>query len=417
MLDIAFRSLKNRWLTASLAVLAIAMSVALILTVEKVRRDAQTSFLQTLSGTDLIVGARSGSVQLLLYSVFRMGNATNNVSWKSVEEIKERPKVDWVIPLALGDSHRGFKVLGTSTDYFKHYQYGKKRNLAFDEGKQFADVFDAVIGSEVAKQLGYTLGEKIVIAHGTGSVALVKHDKQPFTISGILAPTGTVVDNTVHVSLEGIEGMHVDWQSGMKIPGEGTEAEVIRAMDLSPKSVTAALVGLRSRAAVFREQRAINEYRHEPMLAILPGVAMQELWSLVRVFENALLIVSSFVVVAGLINLVSVLFAGLNERRREMAILRASGARPAHIFVLLCTESALLGTFGIIVGSLLHYFVVSVGALWAQAQFGLDISPSLPTFNDLLILLGILLAAILVGILPSWRAYKQSVADGLVLRM
>jgi putative ABC transport system permease protein len=417
MLDIALRSLRNRWLSASLAVLAVAMSVALILTVEKVRRDAQTSFMQTLSGTDLIVGARSGSVQLLLYSVFRMGTATNNVSWTSIEDLRARTAVDWVVPLSLGDSHRGFKVLGTTSDYFKHYRYGNRRNLELASGALFDDVFDAVIGSEVARKLHYATGQQIVIAHGTGSVGLVEHDKQPFTVSGILQPTGTPVDNTVHISLEGIEAMHVDWQSGMKVPGAGTPADAIRNMDLRPQAVTAALVGLTSRAAVFREQRAINEYRDEPLLAILPGVAMQELWSLVRVFENALLVVSSFVVIAGLVNLISVLFAGLNERRREMAILRASGARPAHVFLLLCAESSLLSAFGIVLGTVLHYLMVSVAAVWAQSRFGLDVSPSLPTGRDLGVLAGVFIAGILAGCLPAWRAYRQSVADGMLQRM
>ncbi|NND89629.1 MAG: ABC transporter permease [Granulosicoccus sp.] len=417
MLNIAWHSLRNRWLSASLAVLAVAMSVALILTVDKVRRDARTSFIQTLSGTDLIVGARSGSVQLLLYAVFRMGSATNNVSWTSIEELQARDAVDWLIPLSLGDSHRGFKVLGTSADYFTHYRYGNKNQLSLARGALFDDVFDTVIGSEVARKLDYALGQQIVVAHGTGSIGLMEHDKQPFRVSGILQPTGTPVDNTIHVSLQGIEAMHVDWQSGMKVPGADTGADTLRTMDLQPKAVTAALIGLKSRAAVFREQRAINEYRSEPLLAILPGVAMQELWSLVRVFESALLVVSSFVVLAGLVNLVSVLFAGLNERRREMAILRAAGARPANIFLLLVAESTLLSVFGIIFGMVLHTLVVGVGSVWAQSHFGLDLSPTLPTGRDLAVLLGILSAGVLAGCLPAWRAYRQSVADGLMQRM
>ncbi len=417
MLDIAIQSLRNRALTATLAVIAIAMSVALILSVDKIRRDARASFLQTVSGADLIVGARSGSVQLLLYSVFRMGSATNNVSWESIEDIKSRKAVDWLVPLSLGDSHKGFRVLGTTVEYFEHYKYGNKRSLEIDQGEKFDDVFDVVLGSAVAKQLQYGIGQSIVVSHGTGSAGLVQHDNQPFTVSGILSPTGTPVDNTLHVSLEGIEAMHVDWQSGMKVPGEGTDNDTIRKMDLSPKQVTAALLGLKSRGTVFREQRAINTYREEPLLAILPGVAMTELWSLVRVFENALLVISSFVLLAGLVNLVSVLFAGLNERRREMAILRASGARPGHIFRLLCAESALLSAIGIAIGALVHYLVVGIVSVWAQSRFGIDLSLSLPDGRDLMILLLVFVAGVAVGCLPAWRAYRQSVADGMAQRL
>lgn len=417
MLGIAWKSLRNRWPTAILAVLAIAVSVALILTVEKIRRDARSSFTQTISGTDLIIGARSGSVQLLLYSVFRIGNATNNISWESVQEISERSAIKWVIPLSLGDSHAGFRVLGTTADYFEHYRYGNKRSLSLQNGQHFDDVFDAVLGSEVAAQLGYEIGDSIVVAHGIGKVALVEHDRQPFKVSGILNPTGTPVDRAIHISLEGIEAMHVDWQNGATVKGEGTDPDVIRTMDLQPKAVTALLVGLKSRATVFREQRAINTYRAEPLLAILPGVALQELWSLVSVAEMALMIVSVIVVIAGLVNLVSVLLAGLNERRREMAVLRSVGARPAHVFLLLCIESALLTLVGVIVGLALHYLLTGAGAIYLQERFGLSVELSLLKGAEIKILFSIAVAGLLAGSIPALQAYRKSLSDGLAQKL
>jgi len=417
MIGLAWQSLRNRWSTALLAVLAIAMSVALILTVDKIRREARNSFTQTVSGTDLIIGARSGSVQLLLYSVFRIGNATNNISWESVQEIKQRKAIDWVIPISLGDSHAGFRVVGTSLDYFKHFRYGDKQALELQQGLAFDDVFDAVIGSEVAATLGYTIDQQIVVAHGTGKVALVEHENQPFRVSGILKPTGTPVDRAVHVSLEGIEAMHIDWRNGAAIKGAATAPDVIRSMELEPAAVTALLVGLKSRATVFREQRAINTYRQEPLLAILPGVALQELWGLVGVAEKALMIVSVCVVVAGFVNLMSVLLAGLNERRREMAILRSTGARPGHIFLLLCIESVVLTVIGIIAGLVLHYILTGLGALFLQQNFGLAIGLSLPDSRDWSILLAIAAAGLLTGLLPAVQAYRKSLADGLSQRL
>ena len=417
MIGIAWKSICNRWPTALLAILAISMSVALILTVEKIRRDARSSFTQTISGTDLIIGARSGAVQLLLYSVFRIGNATNNISWESVEDIRERKAVDWLIPISLGDSHAGFRVVGTTRDYFKHYRYGSKRSLQLADGRHFDDVFDAVIGSDVAAKLGYQIGDSIVVAHGTGKVGLVEHDKQPFKVSGILQSTGTPVDQALHVSLEGIEAMHVDWRNGASVKGEATDPDTIRQMDLKPKAVTALLVGLNSRSAVFREQRAINTYRQEPLLAVLPGVALQELWNLISVAEKALLIVSICVVVAGMVNLMSVLLAGLNERRREMAVLRSAGARPAYVFMLLCIESAFLTIGGIIVGILLHYLLTSLGSLFIQQRFGLVIEMALPGKYDIRILLSVAFAGLLAGIFPALQAYRKSLADGLIQRL
>ena len=288
IIRLALQSLANRWLTALLTVLSIALSVMLLLGVEKVRTGARQSFADTISGTDLIVGARSGSLNLLLYSVFRIGNATNNITWKTYQDIAARPDIAWIVPISLGDSHRGFRVMGTTPSYFNLYHYRHGQPLAFSSGGPFSDLFDAVIGADVARELGYKTGDKIIVAHGLGSVAFVEHDDKPFRVSGVLAKTGTPVDRTVHVSLAAIEAIHVDWQSGARIPGQSVSADEVRTMNLEPKAITAAFIGLKSKLAAFRLQRALNEYPEEPLSAILPGAALQELWGLVGTAETAL---------------------------------------------------------------------------------------------------------------------------------
>ena len=276
ILRLAIGSLLARALTVGMTILAIALSVALFLGVEKVRTGARASFADTISGTDLIIGARSGSVQLLLYSVFRIGNATNNVTWESYQDIANRKEVDWIVPISLGDSHKQFRVMGTTAEFFDRYKYRGGRSLEFREGQGLGDLYDTVIGADVAAMLGYDVGDPIVVAHGLAS--FTEHDDQPFRVAGILAKTGTPVDRTVIVSMEAIEAIHVDWQSGAKSSQATTPVEVIRQMDLEPTAITAALVGVKSRLQVFRLQRWINEYPQEPLLAILPGVALQELW-------------------------------------------------------------------------------------------------------------------------------------------
>jgi putative ABC transport system permease protein len=253
---LAKKSLISRRSTAILTIFSIAMSVALLLGVEKVRVNAQSSFANTISGTDLIVGARSGSIQLLLYSVFRIGDATNNISFKSYQDIAQQKGVKWTIPISLGDSHRGFRVMGTSRDYFSVYQYGEKRTLEFASGKQFEGVFDAVIGAEVANALNYAIGDQVIVSHGTGSASFAQHKDKPFIISGILKHTGTPVDRTLHVSLAGIEAMHVNWQGAVK---KRKASKALTEANLQPESITAFLVGLDSKIASFKMQRYINE--------------------------------------------------------------------------------------------------------------------------------------------------------------
>lgn len=414
MLRLAFGSLRARAVTVGMTVLAIALSVTLFLGVEKIRTGARASFADTITGTDLIVGARSGSVQLLLYSVFRIGNATNNVTWKSYQDIASRPEVDWIVPISLGDSHRQYRVMGTTQDFFDRYKYRGGRSLAYAKGTGIADLFDTVIGADVAKTLGYKVGDPIVVSHGIASFS--DHDDLPFRISGILEKTGTPVDRTVIVSLKAIEAIHVDWKSGARIPGATTPAAKLREMDLEPAAITAALVGVKNRLQVFRLQRAVNEYREEPLLAVLPGVALQELWQIVGVAETALIGVSSMVVVTALIGLMATIFSSLNERRREMAIFRAMGATPMTILTMMVLESALMAAMGAALGLGLLYILLTVLQPMIDAQFGLWIPITAPHSREYIALACVIGAGALAGLLPALRAYRMSLADGMMVR-
>ncbi|MGH1425411.1 MAG: ABC transporter permease [Pseudooceanicola sp.] len=415
MVRLALGSLVARGLTVAMTIVAIGLSVALFLGVEKVRTGAKNSFADTISGTDLIVGARSGSVQLLLYSVFRIGNATNNMTWESYQDIAQRPEVDWIVPISLGDSHRQFRVMGTTPAFFDRYKYRAGKSLLLRDGAILSDLFDTVIGADVAATLGYDIGDPIVVAHGLASFS--QHKDQPFRVSGILEKTGTPVDRTVIVSLKAIEAIHVDWKSGAQIPGQSTPADVIRQMDLQPQAVTAALIGAKSRLRVFGLQRAINEYAQEPLLAILPGVALQELWQIVGVAETALIAVSAMVIVTAMIGMMATIFSSLNERRREMAIFRAMGARPRVILGLLVLEAALMAALGAALGMVLLYVGLVISQPMIDSAFGLWLPISPPTWREVWVLLGVVCVGVIVSIVPALRAYRMSLADGMTVRI
>lgn len=417
ILHITARSIWNRRSTVGLTVVVVALSVALLLAVERLRNDARASFAATISGTDLVVGARSGPVQLLLYSVFHIGNATNNVSWDSYQTVTRHKAVSWSVPLSLGDSHRGFRVIGTDEGFFQHVRTGDKRPLSFQAGQPFHALFDAVIGAEVADHLGYTVGRPIVLAHGAGEVSLVEHADKPFTVSGILGRTGTPIDRSVLVSLPAIEAIHIEWQGGAPLPGLHIPIEDLPKFNLAPKTITAALVGLKSRAAVFQVQRFVNDYASEPLLAILPGATLQELWSVVAVAEQALLAVSALVVLVGLAGLVAVMIASLGERRRELAILRALGAGPWQIFALLACESLALTLAGIGLSLVLFYGAAAAVAPWTESRYGLVLSLASPSAREWGLLALVVAAALAASVVPGLRAYRLSLADGMTVRL
>ncbi|EMI4514343.1 ABC transporter permease [Vibrio parahaemolyticus] len=416
VIKLAWKSLMNRKATAVLTIMTVAISVILLLGVERIRTQAKDSFANTISGTDLIVGGRSGQVNLLLYSVFRIGNATNNIDWKSYQEFNQHRAVDWAIPISLGDSHKGFRVMGTNHSYFEHYKYGSKQPLTFSKGKEFNGLFETVLGSDVAKQLGYQIGSEIIIAHGISDVGFSRHDKLPFKVVGILAPTGTPVDKTVHVSLEAIEAIHVGWESGARL-GPTPDAKVLQERDFQPKQITAMLVGLKSRIQTFALQRQINNYPKEPLSAIMPGVALHELWGMMSVAEQALMAVSGFVVIAGLLGMLSSLLTSLQERRREMAILRAMGARPRHVFSLLISEASLLTAAGIVTGVLGLYAILALLQPLILQHYGINLTLSTLSAYEWMLLSFVQCAGIVIGFIPAFRAYRQSLSDGMTIRI
>ena len=444
LITLAARSAWNRRFVLALVVASIALSSFLLMGIERIRQDVRENFAQAVSGTDLIVGARTGPVQLLLYSVFRIGNATNNIRWTSAQVLAQHRAVAWMVPLSLGDSHRGFPVLGTTPDYFTHFKHGDKQPLKLAQGRAFqapagigqpapsaeagqdagarpaeslAGLYDVVLGAEVARRLNYTLGQRIVLAHGDGAIAANDHADKPFVVVGILAPTGTPVDRTLHVSLQAIEALHADWIAGARLPGMALSAEQAAQRDLTPRSVTAVLLGLKNRAAVFSVQREVASFRDEPLLAILPGVALDELWDVVALGERGLQAMSALVAVVSLGGLMAVILAGLNERRRELAILRAVGAGPRQMLWLLALEGGLVTLVGVAIGVLGCWAAVAGLSGWIQGQFGLALQAAPPGAPEWRLIGALVAGGWLASLVPGWRAYRLSLADGLSPRL
>ena len=415
LLKLTISSLYARLLTVSMTVFAISLSLMLYLSVEKLRSSAYTSFTNTISQTDLIVGSRTGSVQLLLYSVFRIGNATNNITWESYEDIIKRDEVDWSVPISLGDSHKEFRVMGTNEDFFKRYKYRGDQSLKIENGKYFSDLYDVVIGSGVAEKLGYNINTPIIVSHGLRS--FTEHDDQPFKVSGILAKTGTPVDNTIIVSLEAIEAIHIDWSSGAKIPGQETPVEQIRKMDLAPSNITAVLIGVNSKLQIFQLQRWINEYSEEALSSILPGVALQELWRIVSIVENLLLGISMVVIFTTLIGMAAIIFSSLSERRREMAIWRAMGASPKIVIGLLMLEAFIISSLSVMVSTFLLFILLYILQPWIDSTYGILVTIEMLSLKDIYIFILFILSAMLVSLIPAIRADWFSINDGMTIKI
>jgi putative ABC transport system permease protein len=417
LFSLAVRSAWNRRFVLSLVMLSIALSTFLLLGIERIRADVRENFSQSVSGTDLIVGARTGAVQLLLYSVFRIGSATNNIRWSSVQKMGQHKAVAWMVPISLGDSHRGFAVVGTTSGYFDHFRYGDRQPLMVEHGKPFEAVFDTVLGADVAQRLGYVLGDRIVLSHGDGKMVANDHADKPFTVVGILRRTGTPVDRSVHIGLDGMEAIHLDWVAGVPLPGMAVPADQVSRHDLTPMKVTAVLIGLKNRAAVFSVQRSISEFEGEPLMGILPGIALDELWDVVGIGERGLLAMSLLVSLVSLAGLVAVITAGLDQRRRELAILRTLGAGPRQILWLLALEGTLVTLCGLLIGTAICALTIFALGDLSGSYLGVALRLQVPSLNEWILLGAVLGSGLVASFIPGWRAYRLSLIDGLSPRI
>jgi putative ABC transport system permease protein len=242
----------------------------------------------------------------------------------------------------------------------------------------------------------------------------VNHENLPFSVSGILASTGTPVDRTIHVTLQGVEAIHLGWQNGVQVAALSPDADDPRLAELQPTQITAILLGLDTPMAVFGLQRAINNYPSEPLTAILPAVALGELWQIIGTLENLLQVISLLVLTASLLGLSTMLLSSLRERRRELALYRAIGAHPSFIVWLIELE----GIAMVAMASLFGYFVVVLGFSltqdWLSESYALvvDIWPS--STGIFIYIAGALLASVLLTLIPALIAYSRSLGHSLL---
>lgn len=406
-ISLAWSSLLSRRKTVVLTFLSLLISIMVLFSVEHIRTQAKESFSRTISGVDLIVGAPSGQLNLLLYSVFRMGNPTNSISFESVDMLQNHELVEWLIPIALGDSHRGFRVMGTTDNYFQHYKYANEQRISFKEGKAFNTLFEAVIGWDVAQKLNYQVGDKIVIAHGIGSVSFKQHDYAPFIVSGILAPTGTPIDKTVHIHLTAIDVIHMP---------PNKLREIIHNQDAQapkPSSVTAVMLGLTSKFATFKMQRDINNYKNDRLMAVLPGVAITELWQLMASIENLLRIIAVLVLISSLFGVATMLLATMDQRKSEFAVLRVLGASPILILCLILLEAFILVCLALFSAGILLSLFLTIFSSWLASEFGLFLSANIFSKDLFVTTTMVLVATLITAIYPAIEAYRKAISSDL----
>jgi putative ABC transport system permease protein len=411
ILRLAYSSLLSRKFTSGLTIFSIALSMMLLVGVDRIRQGTQVGFEGTLSQTDLVVGARGGSLPLLLYAVFHLGTANNEISWDSYQHFAHHPAVLWTIPLSMGDSHRGFRVVATDDNFYEHYRYRGDHSIQLAQGVRPEGIFDAVLGSAVAAQLHYHVGQKIILSHGLGA-SFLKHTADPYTVVGILAHTATPVDRAIYITLWGDEAMHLGWQYGAPPLTPIPESQIHRS-DLHIKTISAFLLRTRSRIGTLFLQREINTYKPEPLTAIIPAFTLEDLWSVLSAADVALSLVSGAVLIVGLLVMLTALYTALNERRREIAVLRTLGLHARQIFLLFILESTLISATGAVLGVAAVYVVLYAIRNPVENAYGIPLATVGISARVGYYILAVVGAGALLGFIPAVRAYRNALVDGL----
>ncbi len=414
MLGLALTALRSRLAISLLVGLSICASMVLLLSVDRIKQAAEEGFAQSISGVDLLVGARTGELDLLLYSVFHVGQPVSNITTQTADDIRTLSMVDWVVPISLGDSHKGYRVTATTPEYFSKVKLRNDQVMSFTQGRAFQGLNEVVIGSEVANALKYALGDKVYLSHGTSGLPGSAHDDFAFEVVGILEPTGTPTDHVLLIDLKGFELIHLGWKSGSKLMSlEGKSFDQIPAELLESKSVTALYVGAKSRLQLLRIKRSLNDYNQEALSAVLPGAALSRMWRLMGTAENSIKVLGWLVLLIGIVSMISTSLASLESRTREMTILRSLGASPLSLGIMVMIESLIISLTAALVAVMLLSYVSALASGYLSSEFGFTTTQQFISFAEVKLLMIIVLAGLMSSLWPAWRVYRQQLTKGL----
>jgi putative ABC transport system permease protein len=411
---LALASAWSRRSTLGLIALAMALATGTVLSLQRMSERSQEHFSQAIAGTDLIIGSKGNETQLVLSSVFHLGRPPDPLPWASAQRIAQLPGVAWAIPLTIGDAHRGFVVIGTDDRWLTHFKYGENQSLNLAQGQWFGPLFEVVLGAQVAAQLGYALGQSVVLEHEAAEAAHhAAHGDKPFKVTGILRATGTPVDRSLFVSLGSLQAIHLGWQSGLPGLSAAIPANLVQKFDLSPKVISALLVGLSNRASTLEAKRFLTTNSGEPVTVALPGVEIEALWKDLKWVQAGLVFAGALVGAASLLGLIAVFLAGMQERRRELAVLRAVGLSAPGVSLMLLFEACLVSLSGVLIG----WSAVQIGAYFGNdyllRTLGFGLQGWWPSARQWIWIGLVISLSLVAALLPVWRVYRQTLADGL----
>ncbi len=389
------RSLRQHLLSTVVTAFSIALAGGLLMAVWSLKEQARQTFEQMDGGWDAVLGARSSKLQLVLNAIFHLESSPGNLSAADLETIARNPAVKYVVPVAMGDNYRGFRIVGTTTNLFTDHDYAPHRRLQLESGgRWFEDGYrEAVVGAFAARQLGWTVGTEFKPYHGLNYDAGAQHEEK-YVVTGILKPSNTPADKVVWIPVAGIQNM------------AGHDPST--ASDIS-----AALVKLRAASAGRQLDQLYNKQGNRLTFAWPIGAVMAQLFDKIGWFDRVLALVAVLVALVAAGSVLASIYNSMASRRRDLAILRALGARRRTIFGAIVGEAAAVAALGMMIAFGLYFVLLGIAAAIIREQTGVVINPW--QYNAVWLWAPAALIALgaVAGVVPAWVAYRMDVASGL----
>jgi putative ABC transport system permease protein len=394
---IIFKSLRQHALSTGVTAFSIALAGGLLMSVWVVKQQSQATFTGLNEGFDAVLGARGSKLQLVLNAIFNLEASPGNLAWADYQDIKNNPDVELAVPLAVGDNYHGYRLVGTLPEFFERTEYAPGKKFALQPGGDWFDPTrrEGVVGDFVARKMKLKVGDTFHPFHGLIFDERDQH-AETYVVVGILKPSNTPADRVIWIPLEGIQKM-----SGHD-PAAATE-------------VSAVLIKLKADSAMagFQMDMRYNRQGDRLTFAWPIGTVMAELFDKIGWFDRVLALVSYLVAIVAAASILAGIYNSMNERRRELAILRALGARRFTIFAAILLEAAAIAAIGMAAGFVVYGVIVTVVAGVMRAQTGVVIDPF--QFNAVMLYAPLALIALgaLAGIIPALKAYRTDVAENL----
>ena len=409
LLSLTLKSLKTRRIPFLLSVFSIAISLVLLLGVNRAIQTTKNHFINTINQTDLVVASSNGSLDILLNLLFHISEPLGEMNFDSFESIAAFSEVKWAVPLSLGDSFKGYGVVSTNPEYFTYYRYSDAKSLSFYKGRALLGFYDIVLGYDVAKSLKLHLGSHIHLSHGSSSHTHT-HTNREFKVVGILNKTLTPNDATVFMQLKADEAIHLEWQSGHFVDMHISDAK-LQKMKIKPKHISGVLLGLKNRVQILEVQEKIKKFKQENLNAVIPAKALSKLYTLMKNMQELLNIISIALFIVALMSMLSFMYATLTQRTREMAILRTLGASSALVFKLFALEAFITLCLGILLG----LFFLNAGIFILSFFLSLEFSYAFSLYEFFVMAL-MLLFGVLIALLPAFKLYSSPLNDSLSVK-